>query len=82
VDGERRRWRLKNTPVGLPLASVVFNERHGGRFRFVYAPLHASWVNQVEIWFGALHRRLIACLGAQPHRKRADYGLKPGVEAF
>lgn len=31
-----------------------FNQRHGGRFRFVYTPLHASWVNQVEIWFGLL----------------------------
>lgn len=36
-----------------------FNRRHGGRFRFVYTPLHASWVNQVEIWFGLLHRRVL-----------------------
>lgn len=36
-----------------------FNERHGDRFRFVYTPLHASWVNQVEIWFGLLHRRVL-----------------------
>ena len=25
-----------------------FNERHGGRFHFVYTPLHASWVNQIK----------------------------------
>jgi transposase len=37
----------------------VFNQRHGGRFHFVYTPLHASWVNQVEIWFGVLQRRLL-----------------------
>lgn len=34
----------------------AFNERHGGRFRFVHTPLHASWVNQVEIWFSLLAR--------------------------
>jgi transposase len=36
-----------------------FNRRHGGRFRFVYTPLHASWVNQVEIWFSIMARRLL-----------------------
>ena len=37
----------------------MFNRKHGGRFRFVYTPLHASWVNQVEIWFSILARRLL-----------------------
>lgn len=36
-----------------------FNQRHGGRFRFLYTPLHASWVNQVEIWFSILARRVL-----------------------
>jgi len=36
-----------------------FSKHHGGRFRFVYTPLHASWVNQVEIWFSILQRRLL-----------------------
>jgi transposase len=36
-----------------------FNRRHGGRFRFVYTPLHASWVNQVECWFSILARRIL-----------------------
>ena len=36
-----------------------FNKRHGGRFRFLYTPLHASWVNQVELWFGVLQRRCL-----------------------
>jgi transposase len=35
-----------------------FNERHG-RFHFVYTPIHASWTNQVEIWFSILHRRVL-----------------------
>ena len=40
-------------------AWVRFNRRHRGRFHFVYTPKHASWVNQVEIWFGILQRRII-----------------------
>lgn len=36
-----------------------FNQRHGERFHFVYTPLHASWVNQIEIWFSILQRRLL-----------------------
>lgn len=37
----------------------VFNQRQEGRFHFVYTPLHASWVNQIEIWFGLLQRRIL-----------------------
>jgi len=29
------------------------------RIRFVYTPRHSSWLNQVEIWFGILVRRLL-----------------------
>lgn len=36
-----------------------FNLRHGGRFHFVYTPLHASWVNQVEVWFSILSRAVL-----------------------
>ena len=37
----------------------AFSRRYGGRFRFVYTPIHASWVNQVEIWFSLLARRVL-----------------------
>jgi transposase len=37
----------------------AFNERHRGRFRFVHTPLHASWVNQIEVWFSILARRVL-----------------------
>lgn len=37
----------------------TFNRRHDHRFHFVYTPLHASWVNQIEIWFGILARRVL-----------------------
>lgn len=29
------------------------------RIRFVYTPTHTSWLNQIEIWFGILVRRVL-----------------------
>ena len=29
------------------------------RIRFVYTPTHTSWLNQVEIWFSILVRRVL-----------------------
>lgn len=46
-DGKDDRW-------------TKFNARHGYRFRFVYTPKHASWMNQVEIWFSILQRRVLS----------------------
>ena len=46
LEGKAKRW-------------TAFNLRHQGRFHFVYTPLHASWVNQVEVWFSILQRRVI-----------------------
>jgi transposase len=43
LDGKDMRWS-------------AFNRRHAGRVHFVYTPLHASWVNQIEIWFSILQR--------------------------
>jgi transposase len=63
-DGKDKRW-------------TRFNERHGGRFRFVYTPKHASWLNQVEIWFSILQRRVLEHGDfATPERQRWT------VEAF
>jgi transposase len=45
--------------------------------RFVYTPKHTSWLNQVEIWFSILSRRL---------RKRGNFAsievLQERVLAF
>jgi transposase len=41
------------------------------RIRFVYTPKHSSWLNQIEIWFSILVRRLLArlsCLSVQELR--------------
>ena len=43
-DGAAERWSK-------------FNERHGHRFVFHYTPKHASWVNQVELFFSILERQ-------------------------
>lgn len=45
-DGADERW-------------TRFNKRHGHRFHFHYTPIHASWVNQVELFFGILHKRIL-----------------------
>lgn len=58
-------------------ASQQFNKRHGQRFSFHYTPLHASWVNQVELWFGILQRR---CLRNGTFKSVQE--LKWAVEAF
>jgi transposase len=36
-----------------------WNERHGGRFVFHYTPTHGSWLNQIELWFCILTRRIL-----------------------
>jgi transposase len=38
---------------------LEFNAAHHGRFSFHYTPIHASWVNQVEIFFSILSRRVL-----------------------
>ena len=37
----------------------AFLEDGSHRIRFVYTPRHCSWLNQVEIWFSILSRRLL-----------------------
>jgi transposase len=37
----------------------AWNQEHGGRFVFHYTPYHASWLNQVEVFFSILARRVL-----------------------
>ena len=37
----------------------AFLEDDSHRIRFVYTPRHASWLNQVEIWFSVFARRVL-----------------------
>lgn len=47
------------------------------RIRFVYTPKHSSWMNQIEIWFGIINRKLL---------KRSSYTsieeLKGSIKRF
>lgn len=36
-----------------------WNKRNGNRFVFYYTPTHGSWLNQVELWFGIVSRRIL-----------------------
>jgi len=38
---------------------AAFLKDRGHRIRFAYTPKHTSWLNQVEIWFGILVRKLL-----------------------
>jgi hypothetical protein len=38
---------------------AAFLQDHEHRIRLVYTPKHCSWLNQIEIWFGILSRRLL-----------------------
>jgi hypothetical protein len=47
---------------GVPQSKATrraFLEDAGHRVRFVSTPRHASWLNQVEIWFSILARRVL-----------------------
>ena len=37
-----------------------FSLRPSHRIRFVYTPKHSSWLNQIEMWFSILVRRVLA----------------------
>ena len=66
MDGVAARWPTGDVHVVLDNLNIHkgerwqrFNERHGGRFHFHYTPLHASWVNQIELFFGVVGRRCL-----------------------
>jgi hypothetical protein len=63
-DGRDDRW-------------TKFNARHGQRFVFHYTPKHASWVNQVELFFSILERQ---CLRHGSFRSKEE--LRAAVLAF
>lgn len=54
-----------------------WNRRHRNRFVFHYTPTHGSWLNQVELWFCVLSRRIL-----RYGNFRSPEELTAGVMAF
>lgn len=51
-------------------ATFLKDQTHS--IRFVYTPKHCSWLNQIEIWFGILTKKLL---------KRGNFSSKQNLEA-
>lgn len=64
LDGKSQRW-------------AGFNARHGNRFEFHHTPIHASWLNQVEVFFSILQK---VCLRWRSCRSVAE--LEAAINAF
>lgn len=43
-----------------------------GRVRFEFLPLHASWLNQIELWFSILERQALRRASDASYRERAS----------
>jgi transposase len=62
----RRRWPrgrlviiLDNLSIHTTPAVRAWLAAQAGRVRFEFLPLHASWLNQIEIWFSILERQAL-----------------------
>jgi transposase len=51
------------------------------RIRFVYTPKHCSWMNQIEIWFSILSRRLLR-RSSHVSLKELEAGIRKFIEYF
>jgi len=62
----RARWPRGRLIIVLDNLSIhttpeiqAWLREQGGRVRFEFLPLHASWLNQIEIWFSILERQAL-----------------------
>ena len=82
LKGVRRRWPhgrlviiLDNLSIHTTPAVHAWLSAQAGRVRFEFLPLHASWLNQIEIWFSILERQALrrASDATYPERARRIY---------
>ena len=59
VSSEELGLKGKSGILANQASRQTFLEDKTHRIRFVYTPKHASWLNQIEIWFSILMRRLL-----------------------
>jgi len=52
-----RKGNLKHLKAMASRRTFLQDPTH--RIRFVYTPKHTSWLNQIELWFSILARRLL-----------------------
>lgn len=69
---ERVHLVLDNLSTHTGPVVAEWNARHGDRFVFHYTPTHGSWLNQIELWFGILQRRVLT---------HADFAAAEELEA-
>jgi transposase len=78
LEALRARWPRERLVIVLDNLSIhdtpevrAWLDAQHGRVRFEFLPLHASWLNQIEIWFSVLERLVLTRSSDLDYRGRA-----------
>jgi transposase len=63
---------LDNLSVHSTPAIKAWLRAQDGRVRFEFLPLHASWLNQIELWFSILQRQVLHRASDALYRQRVE----------
>ncbi len=74
----RTRWPRGTLIIVLDNLSIhttpqihAWRQAQAGRVRFEFLPLHASWLNQIELWFSILERQALRRASDASYHERA-----------